>query len=107
MNNYTLLFNHTENNTGLVIEAHDMQDARALAAEEVRSGWTITAIKTESGDVYPFTAPAALPTVKTPTTFTFTSEEMAQLLRALAIVEYQRPEVISIDLGKKLRGITW
>lgn len=56
MNNYTLMFNHTENNTGLVIEAHDMQHARELATEEVRSGWTITAIKTEGGEVYPFTA---------------------------------------------------
>ena len=56
MNNYTLLFNHTENNTGLIIEAHDMQHARELATEEVRAGWTITAIKCEGGNVYPFKA---------------------------------------------------
>lgn len=80
-----------------------MQDARALAAEEVRSGWTITAIKTESGDVYPF----ELNELPTGAGFNFTSEEMAQLLRGLEILESQRPEVISNALARKLRGITW
>jgi len=53
MNTYTITFNHKLNLNGFVINAHDMSEARSEAANLISEGFTVDAVVTITGQVYP------------------------------------------------------
>ncbi len=53
MNTYTLTFNSKLNHSGIVVEAHDMAEARRIAKDTIIEGFDVDAVITTTGDLYP------------------------------------------------------
>ena len=62
MNTYTLTSNSKLNHNGIIVEAHDMAEARQRAKDFILEGFKVDAVLTATGDIHPLSvnSPKAL-----------------------------------------------